>query len=323
MTWKWWKTALQSGYGEWEKEESGFHPEKWEGQLPLELLKLFNTFSLSLSRRVFSPGFRDTTLWLWFPFYVTDWSFSFFADASSTHALDAGVSQGWIFGFILFSVYSVSLGILILCKDFKYHPYDQWFPFFQLCPSHWIPDSKIPLLLDIFMSLSNEFSILSWPKQNSWFPTPALLSRQQSPSQWVEPPSSQLFKPKVEGSFLISLFPSSFKFSKSDWFYVQNIFQTCILPAMATDTTLLETLIIFHLSSFFPTVASVRFKEHKSDWEALTLKTLQRLSIAVKIESRLVRANNFLHEVGPCLSLTATALFFLSHSDLLSVSWWC
>ena len=123
----------------------------------------------------------------------------------------------------------------------------------------------------------------------------------------------------LEGLFLISLFPSTLTFSKSDWFYIQNIFQTCILPAMAADTTLLEAIIVFHLSSFSPTVASVIFKEHKSDWEALTLKTLQRLSIAVKIKSRLVRTNKFLHEVGPCLSLTSsdtTRLLYFSSVTL-------
>ena len=45
------------------------------------------------------------------------------------------------------------------------------------------------------------------------FPPPALLPWQWSPTRWVEPPSPQLFKPKVEGSFSISVFPETPTFS--------------------------------------------------------------------------------------------------------------
>ena len=84
-------------------------------------------------------------------------------------------------------------------------------------------------------------------------------------------------------------------------------------------TTLLGTIIIFHFSFLSPIAASVIFKAYKSDWEALILKTLQWLSISVKIRSRLVRANKFLHEVGPCLSLTSsdtTCLFYFPSATL-------
>lgn len=106
--------------------------------------KLFNTFNDSL--RIFSPGFRDSTLWTCFSLCIADWSFPFsFAGVSLAQALNGGVTQSLIFGFILFSVYSLSWGILNLCKDLKYHTYDHWFLFFQLCPFRWAPGSKNPI----------------------------------------------------------------------------------------------------------------------------------------------------------------------------------
>lgn len=88
---------------------------------------------------------------------------------------------------------------------------------------------------------------------------------------------------------------------RSKWPYIWNIFQTCLLASIAAETTLLEATIIFSLDlpSHPPTAASVTFQEHKSDWGAPVLKTLQWLSTALKIKFRLVMANKFLHEVGP------------------------
>lgn len=60
------------------------------------------------------------------------------------------------------------------------------------------------------------------------------------------------------------------------------------------------------LSSCSPTAASVIFQEHKSDQGTPDFKTLQWLYIACKIKSRLAMSNKFLHEIGPCLSLTSS-----------------
>lgn len=82
---------------------------------------------------------------------------------------------------------------------------------------------------------------------------------------------------------------------RSEWPCIPNMY-----TSFYADMILLEATIIFHLvlSPHPPMAASLTFQEHKSDWGAPVLKTLQWLFTALKIKFRLVMANKFLHEFG-------------------------